>query len=256
MNFIYLLFIYFFIYSILGWVAEEIYSRLNSGKWTNRGFLYGPYCPIYGFGGIMIVFFLQPFNNNPIIVFLLGCLLTTLLEYFTSYIMEKLFDAKWWDYSHMPFNVKGRICLLNSILFGILGLFITYLIHPNVEKIIKNIPTTYLEYIFLGILLLLTIDFTSTLNNLLNLKSKLKYLHEIKNKIQQKTNSTIQNNELINQLEEIKLDFINKKDILKNRFFVAFPNMEMPKFKETLEELRLAIHEYRRKNKNKKKIKK
>ena len=104
MNNLFVLFLYFFIYSVLGWCTETLYCRLCEGKWTNRGFLYGPYCPIYGFGGVIVVF-LSPFSYSPILIFILGFILTSMLEYITSYIMEKLFDAKWWDYSHMPFNL-------------------------------------------------------------------------------------------------------------------------------------------------------
>lgn len=252
MDYVYTLFLYFFIYCILGWITEVLYCRLSLGKWTNRGFLYGPYCPIYGFGGIMVIIFLRPFIATPPLIFLLAFFLTTLLEYVTSYAMEKLFDAKWWDYSHLPLNINGRVCLLNSVLFGILGLFVTYIIHPYVQSLVIKIPVEYLEYIFLSILLLLTIDLMATLNTVLNLKSKLKYLHEIKDKIHEKANSSVQNSELIKQLEEFKLDFINKKDMLKNRLIDAFPNMEMPKFSDSFEELKIAIHTYKQIKKNKK----
>ena len=255
MNYFYTLFLYFFIYCILGWIAEVFFCRLVLGKWTNRGFLYGPYCPIYGFGGIIVVLFLEPFKINPILIFVLGTLLTTMLEYITSYILEKLFDAKWWDYSHIPLNINGRVCVFNSILFGILGLFATYIIHPHVQNIITKIPNSYLEYIFFIILLLLTIDLMATLNTLLNFKSKLKYLHEIKEKIKLKNNSYVQNNELIKQLEELKYEFIHKKHMLKNRLIHAFPDMTMNKFNESFEELKIAIHSYKLK-KNKKDVSK
>lgn len=251
MNYMYSLFLYFFIYSVLGWLTEEIYCRLCEGRWTNRGFLYGPYCPIYGFGGILVIIFLEPYYNNPIIIFSLACLLTTTLEYITSFLMEKLFDAKWWDYSHLPFNIKGRVCLLNTVLFGILGLFITYIIHPNISNIVSQIPNSYLPYIVFAIFIALVVDLICTLNTIFNLKFKLIYLSEIKNKIQLKTNSNIQNSELIKQLEDLKIDFINKKDMLKNRLINAFPNMEMPKFNEAFDELKLAIHTYRTDKRNK-----
>lgn len=257
MNYIYTLFLYFFIYCILGWITEVLYCRLCLGKWTNRGFLYGPYCPIYGFGAMIVALFLSPFSYSPILIFLFACLLTTILEYFTSYIMEKLFNAKWWDYSHLSFNINGRVCLLNSTLFGILGLFVTYIIHPCIKNLILKIPSEYLEYIFLSILILLTVDFVATLNTVLNLNSKLKFLHELKGKIKSKSNSNNPDNELIKQLEELKFEFMNKKDILKNRLINAFPNMKMHKFGDSFEELKVAIHNYRlNKKKNKSQINK
>ena len=102
----YLYIIYFFIYSILGWCTEMIYCRICQGKWTDRGFFYGPYCPIYGFGAIIIISFLTPFIDNILLVFLFGVILTTILEYLTSYFMEKIFDARWWDYSTLPLNIN------------------------------------------------------------------------------------------------------------------------------------------------------
>jgi len=247
MEIFYKSFLYFFIYSVLGWIAEMLYCRLFEGKWTNRGFLYGPYCPIYGFGGIIVAFLLKPFSSNPVLIFLLGCILTSLLEYITSYIMEKLFDAKWWDYSNIPLNINGRVCLLNSVLFGILGLFLTYIVHPYTESLISKIPIIHLPHIVFFILIFFIIDIITTLNTILNLKEKLKIIHDIKDQIQIKTNSNVQNIEIIKQLEDLKLKFMNKKETLKNRLINAFPNMDMPKFKESFDELKVAIHNYRTK---------
>ena len=247
-------FLYFILYSIVGWCIEMIYCRICQGKWVDRGFLFGPYCPIYGFGAIILILSLQPFSANPILLFILSLILTTTLEYVTSYVMEKLFNAKWWDYSHLPFNINGRVCLLNSLEFAILSLFLIYLIHRKVIDLINMIPSQYITLIATSFVIILAIDITATVSALVNLKEKLLYLQTIGEQIKEKANNKMQNSALIKQLEELKLDIINKKDILQNRLINAFPNIEMPKFNNTLEELKIAIHkhQYQKKTKRKK----
>lgn len=251
-----LYFLYFILYSIIGWCIEMIYCRICQGKWVDRGFLFGPYCPIYGFGAIILILSLKPFDNNPLILFILSLILTTVLEYITSYVMEKLFNAKWWDYSHLPLNINGRVCLLNSLEFAILSLFLIYIIHPKVIDLINMLPIKYLTLISASFVIVLSIDITATVLSLINLKEKLLYLQKIGEQIKEKANNKMQNNAIIKQLEELKLEMINKKDMLQNRFIKAFPNIEMPNFNNTLEELKIAIHKYQyRDKKNKKKIK-
>ena len=118
----YIFILYFAIYSILGWGCEVIYCSLPAKRFINRGFLNGPYCPVYGIGALIVLYLLEPYKTSPFLVFLLGIFLTSLLEYITSYILEKTFHAHWWDYSKRKYNIYGRVCLLNSTLFGILSL--------------------------------------------------------------------------------------------------------------------------------------
>ena len=113
------LFLIFIIYSFLGYIAEVIYCRIVDGEFVNRGFLFGPLCPIYGFGAIFIIVLLHRFFHSPFLIFILSIILTSFVEYITSFIMEKTFKAKWWDYSDLPYNLNGRICLRNSLLFGL-----------------------------------------------------------------------------------------------------------------------------------------
>jgi len=101
----------FFIYAILGWIIETTLVSIEKKKFVNRGFLIGPYCPIYGFGGLAITILLKNYTKDPIVLFLMAVIICACLEYFTSYIMEKLFKARWWDYSKKKYNINGRICL-------------------------------------------------------------------------------------------------------------------------------------------------
>lgn len=254
MNTFYELFLYFFIYSVIGWFTEMIYCRLCDGKWSDRGFLYGPYCPIYGFGGLIVLIFLEPISNYTILVFLLAIILTTILEYITSFLMEKFFDAKWWDYSERLLNINGRICLLNSILFGFLGLIITYIIHPYIKVLVNYIPVAFVQYIVLIIMIILSIDFTITLNSLLNFKDKLKEIESIKETLKEKSNST--NKIIYTKIEELKQNLIEKRLKLSDkRFIKAFPRLKFNKLNNAFEEIKIYIEKQTQERIEKKKSK-
>lgn len=122
----------FFIYSVLGWVCEVLYCSIPRKRFVNRGFLFGPWLPIYGFGAMVAVLALEPLKDRWWLVFLVGMVLTSILEYITSWGLEKLFKVKLWDYSTYPLNINGRVCALNSTLFGLLCLLIVYVINVPV----------------------------------------------------------------------------------------------------------------------------
>lgn len=146
---------YFFIYAILGWVCEDLYCGIPQKKFINRGFFYGPYCPIYGVGALLVIYPLLFVQNYPVLVFILGVLITSCLEYVTSWAMEVLFKTRWWDYSKRKFNIHGRVCLLNSTLFGIMSLVVIYFIHPHIQEFVMWIP----EPTLYAILSALTVGF-------------------------------------------------------------------------------------------------
>ena len=123
---------YFIVYSVAGWLCEDVYVGIGKKKLVNRGFLYGPYCPIYGFGALIVLYPLMMLGDHPVLVFFGGMVLTSVLEYFTSWIMEKLFHERWWDYSTYRFNINGRVCLLNSVLFGLMSLIVVFLDRKSV----------------------------------------------------------------------------------------------------------------------------
>ena len=112
---------------------EVILKSIENKKFINRGFLIGPICPIYGYGCLFIIILLKRFTSNIFILFLSSILVCSVLEYMTSLVMEKLFKARWWDYSKRKFNLNGRICLNTMIPFGILGIIMMYIINPFLE---------------------------------------------------------------------------------------------------------------------------
>lgn len=168
---------YFIVYSVAGWLCEDVYVGIGKRKFVNRGFLYGPYCPIYGCGALIVLYPLMLLGDHPVLVFFGGMILTSALEYFTSWLMEKLFHEKWWDYSTYKFNINGRVCLLNSTLFGLMSLVVVFGIQPFVERWARSIPLQTME-IFLGAFTVcFVIDLIVTCVHLIKRRNVLQKMH-------------------------------------------------------------------------------
>ena len=138
-TFLYYFFI-FIIYTFLGWVLEVAFIFIRTKRFVNRGFLIGPACPIYGFGALIMMFYLTQYKDEPFTVFIMGAFICSTLEYITSYIMEKIFKARWWDYSDKKFNVNGRICLTYAFLFGLCGVIMICFTNPIIIYLLNLIP--------------------------------------------------------------------------------------------------------------------
>ena len=151
-------FMIFLFYSILGWIMESFGSIFNKkvGKFVNRGFLIGPYCPVYGFGVLLITILLQKYSEDFFVLFIMSIALCGFLEYFTSFFMEKIFHARWWDYSSKKYNINGRICLETLLPFGLIGSIILRYINPIYLKLIDKIPNNFMHWL-VGILFILII---------------------------------------------------------------------------------------------------
>ena len=158
MEYISKIFILFIIYSFLGWLVEVINCSIVEKKLVNRGFLISPICPIYGCGALLITLVLNNYKDDWFVVFCMAVILCGLLEYFTSWLMEKIFHARWWDYSKNKFNINGRICLETMVPFGILGLVIIYILNPFFYNILNLIPTNIAHIISIILLIILIID--------------------------------------------------------------------------------------------------
>ena len=167
-------FLYFIIYSFLGWLMEVICKYFEFKRFINRGFLIGPICPIYGYGVLAIILLIGKDINDPLAVFLKAILICSLLEYATSYFMEKIFKARWWDYSQRKFNINGRICLETMIPFGLLGCTVIYLIHPNIVKIIDLLPSTIIFILSIILFIIYLIDNIVSFNVMNKIKEEIK----------------------------------------------------------------------------------
>lgn len=130
---------YFFIYSFLGWIMETIYAILMNGYFVKRGFLYGPLCPIYGFGAVILILATKKLYGKPFMKFLISTIAFTAFEYFVSFVLEMLFGLRWWDYTNDFLNIQGRVSLLYSIFWGLIGLFLLEKLHPMIQNIMGKI---------------------------------------------------------------------------------------------------------------------
>ena len=169
----------FIIYAFIGWCTEVSYAALDTGKFVNRGFLNGPYCPIYGCGVVIVVAILTPLQDNLVILFIGSILLTTALEFVTGYILEKVFHNKWWDYSDKPFNVKGYICLKFSIYWGLACTFIMKIVHPAIYKTITWIPFIPGVVILSIFMCVFIVDCCITVSTILKFNKRLKLMDEM-----------------------------------------------------------------------------
>lgn len=206
-------FLLFIIYSFIGWVMEVIVKLVEKHRFINRGFLIGPICPIYGRGALLIILLLVPYKSKPVLLFLMAIIICSILEYFTSYIMEVIFKTRWWDYSDDKFNINGRISLNTMLPFGILGVIVTYVINPFFLNILSSIPFNILKIVALIILIIYLID------NILSFDIIFKLRNTISN-IEKDSTEEIS--------KKVKAIFLKKGGLYK-RLVNAFPNMLSPK---------------------------
>ena len=244
-----LLFMEFLLFSVIGYVAEMITCFIVNKKITNRGFLCGPVIPIYGFGSICLLTFLKPFKESPILVFLLGMIITTSIEYITSYVLEKIFHNKWWDYSNQKFNIQGRICLVNAILFGIGSIIIVYFVGPWLARFLLQIKDKYLIWSAIILLIIFVFDVLYSILVAYSLRNRLIIVENLKNEKLSKIPGLFEKM-LTKQLKNIK-GF--KK--YPNRLLKAFPNIFNTNQKEfdLMKKISLKEKEIKKKKKKKKK---
>ncbi len=230
MKVIYFYFLLFFIYSVLGYVCEVIYVYMGEKKWINRGFLIGPYLPIYGFGALIVTFLLTGYYNDSIVVFTFSLIMCSSLEYYTSYLLETIFKRRWWDYSTHRYNVNGRICLKNSILFGFGGLIIIYVTNPIFYIFLSGISDHDLMIASLALFALLIVDLTLSLvdaNRTSNIaghleailneytKNKNIKLNKIRTRLFDAYPYLVRNDRVVKRLKALKKDFAKRKNLYK-----------------------------------------
>lgn len=198
---------YFIIYSVLGWIMESIIRSVIERKIINTGFLKGPVCPIYGIGAIIMLLFLKKFQDNIIALFFIAIVVLTTWEYLVGVLLEKMFNTKYWDYSHQKFNFQGRICLTNSLFWGVLGVVFVKYIHPFVQGLISNVDMNLLYYIIGIISLVMIVDFITTLVKVKNIKLTLEKADKINKEIKEK----------LKELRKINKDLKEEKDETKSK---------------------------------------
>ena len=164
---------FFYFYCFFGWVFESTYVSVKSRKFVNRGFMRGPFLPIYGSGAIMMLVVSMPFQDNLILTYLAGCVGATVLEFVTGTVMEALFKVRYWDYSNQKFNYKGHICLGSTLAWGFLTIFMTEFLHRGVEKLVFSIPDLIITILTIALTIVILVDFTLSFKAALDLRDVL-----------------------------------------------------------------------------------
>ncbi len=225
---IYRILIYFIIYSILGYIVETVYGILTKGVWESRqSFLYGPFCGIYGLGAVVLILSLQRFNKSTNKLFIGGFIVGSIVEYIVSLVGELIFNVKWWDYSHMPLNINGRICVYYSIFWGFLAVYFMTTFHPKIDKLIDKIETKksmkFLKIATITLTVFLFLDLSVTM---FALKAFIvRKVHEYDLNI---PNKEYVINDMYNELygDENKANFINK--FFSDEVMIkTFPNLKI-----------------------------
>ena len=208
---IYMYFLLFIFYSLIGWIIEIINEFITEKRYVNRGFLIGPYCPIYGCGAIFMIVLLTRYLGDPIVLFIMAIVICFILEYFTSYIMEKIFKARWWDYADRKYNINGRVCLETLVPFGIGGLIIMYLVNPFIMSIITKIPILTVKIISMILFVIFILDISISFNIIFKFRNITKK--------QERDNTA----EITVKVKEI----LSKKSWFGKRLIKSFPGLKI-----------------------------
>ena len=232
----------FFIYAFLGWCVEVTRFAAREKKFINRGFLSGPYCPIYGFGVVSVLLLLTPIKNNLPLLFISSIVLTSFLEFMVGFVLEKLFHQKWWDYSTYRFNIKGYICLHISVFWGIACVTVMYFVEPVIDSVIFRLPSNLSTMIVTSLLAVIIADTVVSLVTVLKIRRKFVLLDEISRKMdnlskligQNIADSAISlkefNDKNHKDLDELRANYrsiLEKRIIGYNRIFKAFPLLQL-----------------------------
>lgn len=250
------IFLLFIIYSFIGWLLEVIDYVRCFKKFVNRGFLIGPLCPIYGFGGVIMTYTLSQYYGHPITLFVMTMFICAILEYVTSYVMEKLFNARWWDYSKYKFNINGRICLEMMIPFGICGLVVIYLAAPFFDKILAYFNDTTLCIMAIIIAILFVFDIllsAKIINKFKNTSMKFNNkdnTEEITKKVKEELlKESSFSRRLIEAFPNVKAVFRNiKNELTKTRFDLKITKKELKKVTKKLNKTEKQLEKEKRKH--------
>lgn len=176
--------VYFYFYCICGWIFESVYVSLANRKWINRGFMKGPWLPLYGSGAVIILLVTLPFQQYPVAVYFAGAITATILEYFTGVVMLKLFKVRYWDYSHRKIQFQGHICLVSTIAWGFLSLLMVYVVHKPVVKLVNGWNEEVVSIITFIITICMVYDFTNAFREAMDLRSLIIQAEDLKKRLE------------------------------------------------------------------------
>jgi len=272
-------FVYFVLYSFLGWVCETIYCSIDDKKFVNRGFLNGPFCPIYGTGALLVIDIFMKYKDDLLVLFILSVVITSIVEYITSYLLEKIFNLQLWDYSTYSFNLNGRVCLKNSLLFGVLSILAVEVIHPAVEGFLSRLPAWFL-ITFTGTLVFYFIcDVVITVKALIQINMEAGHRQMQLNELAKLRNEYIAKNKKEDNKKESKIlqlikegrvrELLNEEKIkafiteeklkelmdvpnkfVHRRVIKAFPGMKSKKYPDAIKQFKKEIGDFKKKRKS------
>lgn len=205
-------FLLFMAYSVFGWLIEVIGKFITKGRFINRGFLIGPYCPIYGSGALLMTFLLNRYVNDKLVLFIMAIVVCSILEYTTSYVMEKIFHIRWWDYSNYKFNINGRICIATMIPFGILGVLGLCYFNPFLLGVFSKVPDSILTFSTITLLVLYITD------NILSFRI-IYGLNDITENVHSDSTEKV--------TSQVKKIIIDGNKALYSRLIMAFPRIQI-----------------------------
>lgn len=235
--------VYFYFYSIFGWLFESGNVSIRQKKWVNRGFMKGPWLPLYGSGAVVILVATLPFAQYPVAVFFAGAVAATVLEYFTGVAMLELFKVRYWDYSYRKIQFQGHICLVSTIVWGLLSLLMVYIIHPWVAHLVGAVNVEVVNVVTFIITLLITYDFTNAFREAMDLRKLIIQAAELKERLEEKLEESRE--QLEDRLEEKKDqlgDYLEEK-LEERRAQLAERKEQLEERKEKLEEHREMFEE-------------
>lgn len=248
---IYTLLLIMLIYSFLGWFYEStIYSIIEQGRLMNRGYFLGPYCPIYSVVGIACVYLMNGVDSA-IKIFVVSALTCCAIEYVTSYVLEKLFDARYWDYSAYPLNINGRISAISGIFFGLLLLFLVKVLHPALVEWIGKIPDKMCVILSASLVAIFLVDLIVTTVSMCNLNKKFKEVYDyindyIDDKFETMTDKSkfLDEHAIIEKRKDITVALLGMTKKFKENelhFFRAFPYFKSNKYKDLAEKMKESL---------------
>lgn len=232
--------IWFVSYSIIGWLYEEILCSIQQKHLVKRGFLKGPYCPIYGFGAMMNIFLFHNVDNVAALFFA-GVITTCTLEYFTSWALEKLFHARWWDYSEMRFNLNGRVCLLGGVAFGSMIVLLMKFIHPWMSGLTAKMPDMAMVSIGSAVSALFIVDVVFTVLHMRGFNKKLKSLQQRIDTAMETTLTGFEEGlEAFRQQQKEKGEKLNLR-MQERNFLNSFPSFQSNEYNNAVDQLRTSL---------------
>ncbi len=257
-------FMLFLAYSLIGWIWETSYCSIRHGHFINRGFLRGPLCPVYGVGGMLIMYLLQPWAHTWIPLFFASMVIVSVVEYFTGWLLETLFHTRWWDYSNEKFNLHGRIFLGGAICFGVMGTLIAHFLHPWLESKILSIPLPVARIVAGVLFAAFMVDLITTIHGLVDftiyqtrlkefveslrdrfegeewLEEKEQSLDQLLQKVRERVQAD--RNKAGQRLLE-RLEALSQRQDKMLRHIRKFPTMRSAEFHQGVEELRQRLQQ-------------